>query len=114
MGQIDQAVAVRDGEELDASAVDRFMKQAVANLQGEPVIRQYPGGASNLTYQVDYDSHSFVLRRPPSGKIARSAHDMLREARVMAALRPVYGYVPEIVATCDDHSVQVYAVNFWP
>jgi len=105
MSQVDQAVAVRDGEELDASAVDRFMKQAVADLQCEPVIRQYPGGASNLTYQVDYGSRSFVLRRPPLGKIARSAHDMLREARVMAALKPVYSYVPEIVATCDDHSV---------
>lgn len=105
MSGIDRAVAMRTGEELDATAVDGFMKQAVPGLQGEPVIRQYPGGASNLTYQVDYGPRSFVLRRPPLGKIARSAHDMLREARVMAALKPVYGYVPAIVATCDDHSV---------
>lgn len=105
MSGIDQAVAVRAGEELDIAAVDGFMKQAVPGLQGEPVIRQYPGGASNLTYQVAYGSRAFVLRRPPFGKIARSAHDMLREAKVMAALKPVYDYVPDIVATCDDHSV---------
>lgn len=105
MTQIDQAVAIREGEELDATTVDRFMKQAVPDLQGEPAIRQYPGGASNLTYQVDYGERSYVLRRPPFGTIAKSAHDMLREARVMQALRPVYPYVPEIIAICDDHEV---------
>lgn len=105
MTQIDQAVDTREGEELDARAVDRFMKSALPELEGQPEIRQYPGGASNLTYQVDYGDKSFVLRRPPFGKIAKSAHDMLREARVMKALRPVYPYVPDIVAICDDHDV---------
>ncbi|MDV2077281.1 phosphotransferase family protein [Marinobacter xestospongiae] len=105
MSQIDQAVAIRKGEELDVAAVDRFMKQALPELTGEPVIRQYPGGASNLTYQVDYGDSAYVLRRPPFGKIAKSAHDMLREARVMEALKPVYPYVPDIVAICDDHEV---------
>ncbi|TBW57904.1 phosphotransferase family protein [Marinobacter halodurans] len=105
MTQIDQAVDIRAGEELDAAAVDRFMKQALPELDGQPDIRQYPGGASNLTYQVDYGDRSFVLRRPPFGHIAKSAHDMLREARVMKALKPVYPYVPEIIAICEDHDV---------
>ncbi|MCH8497047.1 MAG: phosphotransferase family protein [Marinobacter sp.] len=105
MTQIDQAAAIREGEELDLAVVDRFMKQALPGLEGQPQVSQYPGGASNLTYQVDYGERSFVLRRPPFGKIAKSAHDMLREARVMQALKPVYPYVPEIIAICDDHSV---------
>ena len=105
MTQIDQAANIREGEELDLSAVDRFMKGAIPDLTGEPVIRQYPGGASNLTYQVDYGDRSFVLRRPPFGKIAKSAHDMLREAKVMRALKPVYPYVPDIIAICDDRDV---------
>ena len=105
MTQIDQAVDIREGEELDVAAVDRFMKQAIPDLEGVPAIKQYPGGASNLTYQVDYGQRSFVLRRPPFGHIAKSAHDMLREARVMRALKPVYPYVPEIIAICDDHDV---------
>jgi len=105
MTQLDQATAIREGEELDVAAVDGFMKQAVPGLEGQPVIRQYPGGASNLTYQVDYGSRSFVLRRPPFGTLARSAHDMLREARVMQALKPVYPCVPTIVATCSDPQV---------
>ncbi len=105
MTLIDQAKAVRDGEGLDATAVDRFMKSVVPGLRGEPEIRQFPGGASNLTYQLTYGDRAFVLRRPPFGHIARSAHDMLREAKVMQALRPVYPYVPEIVAICDDHEI---------
>lgn len=105
MSVIDQAVDIRDGEELDVAAVDRFMKSKIPDLQGEPSIRQYPGGASNLTYQIDYGERSFVLRRPPFGRIAKSAHDMLREARIMEALKPVYPYVPNIIAICDDHDV---------
>lgn len=105
MTQIDEAVTIRDGEELDARRVDEFMKDAIPGLEGEPQIRQYPGGASNLTYQIDYGDRSFVLRRPPFGHIAKSAHDMLREARVMKALKPVFPYVPEIIAICDDHDV---------
>lgn len=105
MTQVDQAVNIREGEELDATVVDQFMKQAIPGLTGQPAILQYPGGASNLTYQVDYGDRSFVLRRPPFGKIAKSAHDMMREARVMKALKPVYPYVPDIIAICEDHAV---------
>lgn len=88
MTQIDQAVDIREGEELDIAAVDRFMKQAIPDLEGAPAIKQYPGGASNLTYQVDYGDRSYVLRRPPFGHIAKSAHDMLREAKVMRLSSP--------------------------
>ena len=105
MTQIDQAVDIREGEELDIAAVDRFMKQAIPDLEGAPAIKQYPGGASNLTYQVDYGDRSYVLRRPPFGHIAKSAHDMLREAKVMRALKPEFPYVPNIVAICDDHDI---------
>ena len=105
MSLIDQPAEIREGEALDPSVVDWFMKQKLPELEGKPVIRQYPGGASNLTYQIDYGDRSFVLRRPPFGHKARSAHDMLREARIMNALKPAYPYVPDIIAICDDHSV---------
>jgi aminoglycoside phosphotransferase (APT) family kinase protein len=47
----------------------------------------------------------FVLRRPPYGHKARSAHDMLREARLLRALAPVFPRVPGVVAVCDDPAV---------
>jgi len=92
----------RPGEELDAAAVDAWLRPRVPGLCGTPRVTQYSGGASNWTYRLEYESHDLVLRRPPAGTRARSAHDMGREFRVQRALRPAYPYVPEMVAFCDD------------
>jgi aminoglycoside phosphotransferase (APT) family kinase protein len=102
---IDRPGDVRQEDALDVAAVDRFLKERVAGLSGHPEIRQFPGGASNLTYMLRYAERDLILRRPPPGVKAKSAHDVLREARVMAALGPVYPYVPRIFALCDDHAV---------
>ena len=63
------------------------------------------GGRSNLTYRVDWGPHRWVLRRPPLGHVLRTAHDMRREARVIAALAPTAVPVPGIVTVCEDESV---------
>ncbi|WP_396586214.1 phosphotransferase family protein [Bermanella sp. R86510] len=105
MSLIDEAGSIREGEELDPSVIEAYFKQHIPELEGAPSITQFPGGASNLTYQVSFADRDFILRRPPFGKIAKSAHDMLREARIMRALKPVYPYVPNILAVCDDHDV---------
>ena len=105
MALTDQAHDVRDEDQLDLEQLDAYLHQRIDGLQGTPTIRQFPGGASNLTYLIAYGDREFVLRRPPSGVKAKSAHDMLREAHVMAALKPHYPLVPAILATCDDQSV---------
>jgi len=102
---IDQARALRDEDAFDIAAVDAFLKSHIEGLSGTPEVRQFPGGASNLTYLLTYPERDLVLRRAPPGAKAKSAHDMLREARVMASLKPHYPYVPAILATCDDPAV---------
>jgi aminoglycoside phosphotransferase (APT) family kinase protein len=102
---LDQACEVRDEDRLDAGHLDAFLKQHVSGLHGSPAIGQFPGGASNLTYLISYGQRELVLRKPPAGVKAKSAHDMLREARVMAVLKPHYPFVPAILASCDDHAV---------
>jgi len=105
----DQASAVRTGEELDIAAVDKYLKCHIDGLVGTPIVKQFPGGASNLTYLISYTDQNpkkdLILRRPPFGTIAKSAHDMIREAKIIQSLNPVYPYVPEIFAICEDHSV---------
>ena len=102
---LDQAREVREEDRLDVARVDAFLRQHIDGLHGVPTIRQFPGGASNLTYLIGYGERELVLRRPPAGVKAKSAHDMLREAHVMAALKPHYPHVPAILARCDDHTV---------
>ena len=90
--------AQRPGEELDLPRVDAWLKSQIAGLRGTPRVTQYSGGASNWTYRLQYDSHDLILRRPPAGTKAKSAHDMGREFRLQQALRPVFPYVPEMIA----------------
>jgi aminoglycoside phosphotransferase (APT) family kinase protein len=57
-----------------------------------------PGGRSNLTYRVtDAAGGRWILRRPPLSSLHASAHDVLREHRIMAALRPSAVPVPDMV-----------------
>jgi len=105
MTLIDQARRVRAGEELDISAVDAFLKARLPGLTGLPEVRQFPGGASNLTYLLAYPGRELILRRPPFGKKAKGAHDMVREAHIMQALKPVYPCVPEVLAIGQEAAV---------
>lgn len=95
----------RPGEELDTQAVDGWLKAQVPDLHGTPQVQQYSGGASNWTYRLHYPEHDWILRRPPAGTKAKSAHDMGREYRIQAALRPVFPYVPRMVAWCQDEQI---------
>src|SRR5687768_18305379 len=96
---------VRPGEELDVAALHGWLRTRISGLRGTPEISQYTGGVSNWTYRVRYQSHDLILRRPPVGTKARSAHDMGREYRLQKALKPVFPEVPEMIAFCDDAAV---------
>ncbi len=98
-------ISIRKGEELDIAAVDAVLKQAVPELTGQPKVKQYASGASNLTYALDYPDRRLVLRRPPFGTKPKSGHDMFREYRVMTALKPVYPAVPETLYYSKDPDI---------
>ena len=98
MTGLDEARAVRAGEELDTTRLGDYLRSQIAGLTGEPDVQQFAGGASNLTYLLRFGEQTMVLRRPPIGAAIKSAHDMVREAQVMSALLPVYPYVPKVLA----------------
>ena len=108
---IDQAKVLRDSDSFNVEALNAWLQQQVDGLSGTPEVRQFSGGASNLTYQLSYPAQAdgkpvdYIMRRPPSGHKAAGAHDMKREYNVMASLKPVYPYVPQMIAMCDDQSV---------
>jgi aminoglycoside phosphotransferase (APT) family kinase protein len=72
---------------------------------GELEISPIGDGHSNLTFLIEREGQKLVLRRPPRGPLPPSAHDMLREARLLSALGPQGIPVPEVLASCEDPAV---------
>jgi len=102
------AGAVREEDAFDAAAVADWLREHaedVSGLEGRPDVRQFAGGASNLTFELRWPSRTLILRRPPRGSKARSAHDMRREYTIQSRLAPAFSYVAPMVAFCDDESV---------
>ena len=62
-------------------------------------------GHSNVTYLVRRGAREMVLRRPPRPPLPPSAHDVLREARLLRALANTPARVPAVLAVGDDESV---------
>jgi aminoglycoside phosphotransferase (APT) family kinase protein len=62
-------------------------------------------GHSNVTFLLRRGGRRVVLRRPPRPPLPPSAHDVLREARVLSAVQGTPVRVPPVLAVCDDESV---------
>ena len=95
MALTDSSTRIRSGEELDANRIDPYIKAHIPGLAGQPAISQFPGGASNLTYLIEYPGQELVLRRPPFGQKAKSAHDMGREFHILNQLKNAFPYCPK-------------------
>jgi aminoglycoside phosphotransferase (APT) family kinase protein len=72
---------------------------------GEVQAERIGDGHSNVTYLITRDGERFVLRRPPRPPLPPSAHDVLREAKLLTALEPTSVRTPRVLATCDDESI---------
>jgi aminoglycoside phosphotransferase (APT) family kinase protein len=94
------------GPHLDAAAVAGWLGVRGVDLRGPVEASLLTGGRSNLTFKlVDADGRALVVRRPPLGNLLRTAHDMSREWRYLAALVATPVPVPAPVALCDDVGV---------
>jgi aminoglycoside phosphotransferase (APT) family kinase protein len=108
------STAVRAGEELDLAALDSYLRRhlredltrkASERQTAKIEIEQFPGGHSNLTYLVSYGTQEFVLRRPPVGPVAPTAHDMPREYKLLSVINPHFPLAPKPVLLCEDASI---------
>ena len=103
-----RTAAERSGLELEPLLVleplEAFLDDA--GLGSGPIEASAIGdGHSNVTYLLRRGEEKLVLRRPPRGPLPPSAHDVLREARLLSALGPLGFRVPEVLATCEDGDV---------
>ena len=95
---------VRDEDVFDIAKVHNWLNTYIDEAS-HPEVFQFRSGASNLTYLLKYPDRELVLRRPPIGTKAVSAHDMKREFLIQSRLKPVYDLVPHVIALCEDHSI---------
>jgi aminoglycoside phosphotransferase (APT) family kinase protein len=105
----DDIVATRGDIAADAreplvvlDALTSFLDEHGVGAAGSaPELTPIGDGHSNVTFAVTRGDTEVVLRRPPRGPLPPSAHDVLREARVITALDG-RARVPKALAVGDD------------
>jgi aminoglycoside phosphotransferase (APT) family kinase protein len=101
-----ETIEVREDEEFDRAAVESYMRGHIEGLpEGELEVRQFPSGASNLTYLVKIGNWEGVMRRPPLGPVPPKAHDMGRESKLLMRLHEAYPLAPKPYFFADDESI---------
>jgi aminoglycoside phosphotransferase (APT) family kinase protein len=105
------------GEDIRGLDLDKLIPWFSENV--EPVerlsARIIGHGRSNLTYRLEEDGRSWVLRRPPLSHVQASAHDMAREFRVLSAIVDTDVPAPRPYALCNDLDVigaQFYIMEY--
>lgn len=96
---------VRTEDAFDIAAVHQWLQKNIDAPSDQPLVRQFNAGASNLTYLLTFNERELILRRPPVGTKAASAHDMKREFFIQKTLKPDFPIAPEVVALCEDQNV---------
>lgn len=112
-GQRDRAVPEGPPVTADDAYIDRLVDEdalaeyLAANLEpaDDLTVELHDAGHSNETVFLEWGDRELVLRRPPPGETAETAHDVLREHRVVSSLADTDVPVPTTLLACDDHDV---------
>ncbi len=104
--QTEDTIQVREGENFDLQRVEQYLREHIEGIgEGSLQVRQFPSGASNLTYLVQIGNWEGVLRRPPFGPVPPKAHDMEREAGLLRNIHPVFPLAPRPYVFCNDMAI---------
>ena len=93
-------------EGINAANVSQWFTAHVPEITLPLSFTLIAGGRSNLTFRVeDADGRAWALRRPPIHHVLPTAHDMVREHRLMHSLGPAGIPVPVTIGLCTDEAV---------
>ena len=90
---------------LDLDRLHKWLSNELPSVGGTITAQLIAGGKSNLTFAVTDGAREWIVRRPPLGHVLATAHDMVREYRVLFALQNTAVPVPRTYALCSDESV---------
>ena len=105
MSQKTDTIDVRPEEALDQNNLEKFLYGKLEGSEQSLIIRQFPGGKANLTYELKYGNYKYVLRRPPLGPVAPGSHDMKREYDVLSVLHKAFHLAPKAYLYEDDPTI---------
>jgi aminoglycoside phosphotransferase (APT) family kinase protein len=101
---------------IDRARVTEWFERHIDAVRPPLHFERIARGSSNLTFRVeDGSGRRVVLRRPPTGHVLASAHDMTREHRVITAMGPTPVPVPQTLGLCTDETVNeapFYVMSF--
>ena len=100
-----ELIEVRKDEKLNEESLKLFFSDLLKSKINNFSLKQFSGGHANLTYLISVNDEEYVLRRPPLGPIAPSAHDMKREHKVQRSLHSIFPLVPNSIYFSDDVSI---------
>jgi aminoglycoside phosphotransferase (APT) family kinase protein len=89
---------------VDADGLTAYLNGRLPG-QGPFQVERHRAGHSNETFFIRRSGHEWVLRRPPRGAFLPTAHDVLREHRVLSALAGTPVRAPRPVLACPDPEV---------
>ncbi|MVA95875.1 phosphotransferase [Nitratireductor sp. CAU 1489] len=89
---------------LDPETLAPYLEKHVPGFEGLEEIEKFQTGQSNPTYMIAARSGRYVLRAKPPGKLLKSAHQVDREFRVMAALGKAGFPVPKVLHLSQESS----------
>ncbi len=97
--------AVAESHRFDERALLAYLQENLPEPPASLSVRQFKGGQSNPTYELETPTRNYVLRRKPPGKLLPSAHAVDREFRVLSALHGCGMPVPKPYLLCEDADV---------
>ena len=91
---------------IDSDKVSTWFANNLPDIELPIEFSALTGGRSNLSCKcVDQRGAAYVLRRPPLGHALESAHDMVREHRIVSAVGKGTVPVPKTYGVCEDVSI---------
>ena len=102
-------IEVRPDERFDERRLAEWLRGRLEGAELPLRVRQFGGGHANLTYLLEFgappEGREYVLRRPPLGPVATSAHDMHREYRALSRLWRGFPLAPRAFLYCAERDV---------
>lgn len=100
-----QLTSVRDAHRFDETRLQEYLSQHIDGFTGPLLVQQFEGGQSNPTFHLTAGNKRYVMRKKPPGQLLKSAHQVDREYRIMAALKDTAVPVPKMHHLCMDDGI---------